>query len=73
MKIYRGSTANEVTSRPVTVSAGTTATFIIGFPDAIPSGSNPAWVVSLRGLEINGSLQVSPFTNVGTFPITDRK
>jgi hypothetical protein len=75
IKVYKNSVAmaNEVT-RPTTVDAGTEVTFIVTVPTALVDGgsSSQDWNIALNGIEVNG-LDVSPFYNVGEFPMTERK
>ena len=73
--VYKNSVASaNIVTRPTTVDANTEVTFIVAVPGALvnSSSSSQDWNISLNGIELNG-LQISPFYNVGEFPMTERK
>ncbi len=75
VKLYKNtvSAANEVTG-PTTIDAGTTVTFIVAVPGALinSTSSSQDWIITLSAINID-SLNVAPYTNVGEFPMTERK
>ena len=56
------------------VSKGTTATFIVTYPDATlkDTAQNNNWTLSLKDITVDGLGSVKGFTNVATFPFTTR-
>ena len=56
-----------------TIDVGTTATFIIAYPGMVMTQTSPDRSVSLTDLGFDVAPSVAVFSNVGNFPMVDRK
>lgn len=73
--IYKNTvSAANIVAGATTVDARTTVTFIVAIPNAIvdSNSSSQDWNVNLSSISIDGT-DVSSYTNVGDFPLTERK